>query len=84
MRKSFLSVNRPFVTLDRPKLSFRIQRNQRVTPFPFLILKRLLLESDAGARVRSAGAGDGFHITLQDRRTASRKNKMKCITHASR
>jgi hypothetical protein len=38
-RKRFLTPNRPFVTLYRLNLSFRIQRNQAVTPFPFLVLK---------------------------------------------
>jgi hypothetical protein len=38
-RKSFLSVNRTFLTVDRLNLSFRIERFQRVEVFPFLTTK---------------------------------------------
>jgi len=38
MRKPFLSANRPIVTVDRLNVSFRIQWNQTLTPFLFLIL----------------------------------------------
>jgi hypothetical protein len=39
-RKSFLSVNRTFLTVDRLNLSFRIEGFQRVEVFPFLITKK--------------------------------------------
>jgi hypothetical protein len=38
-RKPFLSVHRLIVTVDRLNLSFLIEANQMVAPFPFLILK---------------------------------------------
>jgi hypothetical protein len=52
-RKHYLSVHRLIVTVDRQKLSFRIERNQTVTPFLFLILKTAF---DPGRR-RSAPQG---------------------------
>jgi hypothetical protein len=39
-RKSFLSLIRTFLTVDRLILSFRIEGFQRVEPFPFLITKK--------------------------------------------
>jgi len=39
MRKCFLSAHRLIVTVNRPNLSFRFERNQTVKAFPFLILK---------------------------------------------
>jgi hypothetical protein len=38
-RKQFLTVHRPIVTVDRTNVSFRIEGNQMVERFPFLILK---------------------------------------------
>jgi hypothetical protein len=40
-RKRFLSARRPILTLDRPNLSLRLEQNQTVKAFPFLILKTL-------------------------------------------
>jgi hypothetical protein len=73
-RKSFLSVNRPFVTLDRPKLSFRIQRNQSVTPFSFLVLKSPSIETADGARIQSAGDGGGYQLPFARMPQASSTN----------
>jgi len=52
-RKHYLSVPRLIVTVDRQKLSFRIERNQMVKAFFFLILKAAF---DPGRR-RSAPQG---------------------------
>jgi hypothetical protein len=40
-RKHNLTVQRPIVTVDRLKLTFRIEEFQALEPFPFLILKSL-------------------------------------------
>jgi hypothetical protein len=57
-RKGFLSVHRPIVTVDRTKLSFRIERIQSVKAFSFLILKTRL-DSTPTPRHQVSAVGGG-------------------------
>jgi hypothetical protein len=53
----YLTVHRPIVTVDYLKLSFRIERNQALTWFPFLILKKLLARRRARHTTLAKAAG---------------------------
>jgi hypothetical protein len=56
-RKQILTVHRPIVTVDRLKLTFRIEEFQVLGPFPFLILKSLFFLPRRRAMQLSAVGG---------------------------
>jgi hypothetical protein len=72
-RKSFLSLNRTFLTVDRLNLSFRIEGFQRVDGFPFLTTKNPK-PIRRRARFEHAGEGGGFWIPSLERREAVLSN----------
>jgi hypothetical protein len=49
-RKHILTVRRLIETVDRLKLTFRIEEFQALEPFPFLILKSLFVSPRRRAR----------------------------------
>ena len=62
-RKHFLTVHRPIVTADRRILSFRVERNQTVMAFLFLILKSICLDPPT-ERAPNASDGGGSYLVL--------------------
>jgi hypothetical protein len=56
-RKRFLTLDRRNLSVDRQKLSFPIQQNQRVAPSSFLTIKNRCPNLADGARPHSAGDG---------------------------
>jgi hypothetical protein len=56
-RKHNLTVQRPIVTVERPKLTFLIEEFQGLEPFPFLILKSLFFLPRRRAMQLSAVGG---------------------------
>jgi hypothetical protein len=56
-RKHNLTVQRPIVTVDRPKLTFWIKEFQALAPFLFLILKSLFFLPRRRAMQLSAVGG---------------------------
>src|SRR5690348_3626534 len=63
MRKPFLTVSRPILTLDRRNLSFLIEGNQLVAGLPLLTMNTQLL-AHRRARTNSAGEGGGHSSPL--------------------
>jgi hypothetical protein len=73
-RKPFLTVHRQIVTVDRLNLSFRIEPNQPLNAFPFLILKNSFRSGPTTERAaRYAGDGGG---TMMLTRTAADPRKI--------
>ena len=64
-RKHILTVYRPIVTVDRLNVSFRIERNQSVKAFLFLILKSTRLDPPT-ERAQNAGDGGGYSRGLSE------------------
>ena len=76
MRKSFLSVNRTSLTVDRLNLSFRIEGFQRVEGFPFLTTKNPKAdpppERVPTAQAKAADVGSIFKNTVKRRSATNR------------
>ena len=65
-RKWFLTLRRLIVTVDRTKLSFRIEGFQGVESFPFLILKTPFAREPTTERApRYASDGGGTAVLLR-------------------
>jgi hypothetical protein len=64
-RKCFLTLHRQIMTVDRLKLTFRIEQFQALERFPFLILKSLLFLPRRRAMQLSAVGGGANPCSIE-------------------